>query len=128
MRVAEFRRRPIRTRSGRAVYLWLMASKPADPWNPSEADCRVRPEDLRQIDKIQTLLRALNDPMANVAALVGAVRVLSARCVRRAKLKSISREINSIEHALRVIGNKGTEQELLGVLEDLTVLKAETEG
>jgi hypothetical protein len=105
-----------------------MASKAADPWNPSEADCRVRPEDLQQIDKIHTLLRALNDPMANVAALVGAVRVLAARCVRRAKLKSISREINSIEHALRVIGNKGTEQELLGVLEDLTVLKAETEG
>jgi hypothetical protein len=48
--------------------------------------------------------------------------------VRRARLKSISREVSSIEHALRVIGNKGTEQELLGVLEDLTVFKAENEG
>jgi hypothetical protein len=105
-----------------------MASKAADPWNPTEADCRVRAEDLRELDKIHTLLKALNDPMANIARLVGAVRVLSARCVRRARLKSISREISSIEHALRVIGNKGTEQELLGVLEDLTVLKAETEG
>lgn len=105
-----------------------MLSKAADPWNPSEADCRVRPEDLSQIDEIHALLRALNDPMANVSELVGAVRVLSARCVRRARLKSISREISSIEHALRIIGNKGTEQELLGVLEDLTILKAETEG
>jgi hypothetical protein len=107
-----------------------MASKAAlaDPWNPSEEDCRVRPDDLREIGKIQALLRALNDPMANVAQLVGAVRVLSARCVRRARLKSISREITSIDHALRVVGNKGTEQELLGVLEDLTILKAETEG
>ena len=46
----------------------------------------------------------------------------------RPRLKSISREISSVEHALRIIGNKGTEQELLGVLEDLTILKAETEG
>ena len=99
-----------------------------DPWNPSEADCRVRAADLKELDKIHALLRALNDPMANIARLVGAVRVLSARCVRRARLKSISREISSIEHALNVIGNKGTEQELLGVLEDLTVLKAETDG
>jgi hypothetical protein len=99
-----------------------------DPFNPTEEDCRVRPEDLKEIDKIQTLLRALNDPMANVGRLVGAVRVLQARCVRRARLKSLSREISSVEHALSVIGNKGTEQELLGVLEDLTVLKAETEG
>jgi hypothetical protein len=105
-----------------------MASKAVDPWNPSESDCRVRLDDLREIDRIHALLSALNDPMANVAALVGAVRVLSARCVRRARLKSISREISSIEHALRVIGNKGTEQELLAVLEDLTVLKAENEG
>lgn len=108
----------------------MAASKPTapDPFNPSEDDCRVRLEDLKEIDKIHTLLRALNDPMANVGRLVGAVRVLQARCVRRARLKSLSREISSIDHALRVIGNKGTEQELLGVLEDLTVLKAETEG
>ncbi len=99
-----------------------------DPFNPTEEECRVRTEDLKEIDKIQTLLRALNDPMANVGRLVGAVRVLQARCIRRARLKSLSREITSVDHALRVIGNKGTEQELLGVLEDLTVLKAETEG
>jgi hypothetical protein len=50
-----------------------MASKGPDPWNPTEADCRVRAEDLREINKIHALLRALNDPMANVAGLVGAV-------------------------------------------------------
>jgi hypothetical protein len=115
-------------RSARAPYTLRVALKGPDPWNPTEADCRVRPEDLGEIDKIHALLRALNDPMANIAKLVAAVRVLSARCVRRARLKSISREVTSMEQALRIIGNKGTEQELLGVLEDLTVLKAESEA
>lgn len=105
-----------------------MARPPADPLNPSEADCRVRKEDLEELPKIHTLLKALNDPMANIARLVGDVRVLSARCVRRARLKALKREVPSIAYALSVIGNKGTEQELLSVLEDLTVLKAELDG
>src|SRR6188768_2935980 len=100
----------------------------ADPLNPTEADCRVWAEDLEELPKIHALLKALNDPMANIARLVGDVRVLSARCVRRARLKALKREVPSIAFALSVIGNKGTEQELLSVLEDLTVLKAELDG
>ena len=91
-------------------------------------DCRVRPEDLRELPRIHALLKALNDPYANIAALVSAVRVLAARCIRRARLKMLKREVASMEHALAVIGNKGTGEELLGVLEDLTVLKSELEG
>jgi len=91
-------------------------------------DCDVHPTDLEDIPKIQALLLALNDPYANVSALVGSVRVLSARCRRRARLRLLKSEVTSIEHALAVIGNKGTEEELLNVLEDLTVLKAELQG
>jgi hypothetical protein len=98
-----------------------------DPMNPTEADCRVRKEDLGELPRIHALLKALNDPMANIARLVGDVRVLSARCVRRARLKAMRKDVPSVAYALAVIGNKGTEQELLGVLEDLTVLKAELE-
>jgi hypothetical protein len=105
-----------------------MARPHDDAMNPSEADCRVRAADLEELPKIHALLQALNDPMANIARLVGDVRVLSARCVRRARLKLITREVPSVAYALSVIGNKGTEQELLNVLEDLTVLKAELEG
>jgi hypothetical protein len=39
----------------------------------------------------------------------------------------MKREVPSVAYALAVIGNKGTEQELLNVLEDLTVMKAELE-
>jgi len=108
----------------------MKGSPPAksDPMNPTDEDCRVRREDLDELPKIHALLKALNDPMANTARLVGDVRVLSARCIRRARLKAMKRELPSVAYALQVIGNKGTEQELLNVLEDLTVFKAELEG
>jgi hypothetical protein len=95
---------------------------------PYADDCNVRPEDLKDIPQIQSLLLALNDPYASIGKLVGNVRVLNARCRRRARLKSLAKEVTSIDHALAIIGNKGTEEELLGVLEDLTVLKAELSG
>src|SRR5262245_28576743 len=105
-----------------------MARVQTGPLDATVEDCRVRPEDLSELPKIHALLKALNDPYANTAALVSAVRVLAARCVRRARLKMLKREVSSMEHALGVIGNKGTEEELLGVLEDLTVLKSEIEA
>jgi hypothetical protein len=98
------------------------------PTDPRPDECQVRPEDLKDVRQIQTLLSALNDPYANIVELVGSVRVLAARCRRRARLKALAREVNSIAQALAIIGNKGTEEELLGVLEDLTVLKAELGG
>jgi len=98
------------------------------PTDPSADDCRARPDDLEDISKIQSLLLALNDPYASIAKLVGGVRLLDARCRRRARMKALRTEITSIAHALAIIGNKGTEEELLGVLEDLTVLKSELAG
>ena len=98
------------------------------PTDPFADDCRVRPEDLEDIPRIQSLLLALNDPYASIVKLVGSVRLLDARCRRRARLKALSKEVTSVAHALAIIGNKGTEEELLGVLEDLTVLKAELGG
>jgi hypothetical protein len=100
-------------------------SYPLVPTDPNADDCGVRPDDLKDIPKIQSLLLALNDPYASIVKLVGSVRVLDARCRRRARLKALAKEVTSLDHALAIIGNKGTEEELFGVLEDLTVLKAE---
>jgi hypothetical protein len=117
----------LRARQRRFMKKLGMQRSHGGPLDATEADCRVRPEDLAELPKIHALLKALNDPYANIAGLVSAVRVLAARCVRRARLKMLKREVASMEHALQVIGNKGTEEELLGVLEDLTVLKSEIE-
>jgi hypothetical protein len=95
---------------------------------PAADECEVRPEDLRDVAKIQKLLGALNDPYANVVALTEDIRVLAARCVRTAQRRSVRNDILSVGHALSLLGNKGVEAELLGVLEDLTVLKAELEA
>ncbi|HEY8944063.1 MAG TPA: hypothetical protein VIM73_07370 [Polyangiaceae bacterium] len=92
---------------------------------PNKEDCRARPEHLEDIPKIMDLLRALNDPLANIGRLVGAISVLAARCIFRAQASSPKLEIKSIDHALTLIGNKGLESELLQLLEDLTILKAE---
>jgi len=93
---------------------------------PGPDECRVRPEHLKELQKIQDLLIALNDPYANIGRLVGAIPVLAARCAKRASTRS-KLDILSIDHALTLIGNKGLESELLTLLEDLTVLKSEQE-
>lgn len=92
---------------------------------PTQNDCRARPEHLGDLAKIHELLQALNDPYANIGRLVGSIPVLAARCVFRAQTRSPKLEINSIDHALTLIGNKGLESELLTLLEDLTILKAD---
>ncbi|HET9956459.1 MAG TPA: hypothetical protein VFQ61_18265 [Polyangiaceae bacterium] len=94
---------------------------------PGPADCRVRPEHLKDLSKIQALLTALNDPYANIAKLVVAIPVLAARCIVRAAARS-KLDIATVDQALNLIGNKGLESELLVLLEDLTILKAETEA
>lgn len=104
-----------------------MRVTPAGTLKPAPEDCRVRPPHLQDLGKIQDLLTALNDPYANISKLVAAIPVLAARCVTRAIQRS-KLEINSIDHALTLIGNKGLESELLTLLEDLTILKAERES
>lgn len=94
----------------------------------SEQDCVVQSEHLEHVDNIRSLLGALNDPYASghkIAKLVAEIPVLAARCVRRAG-RTRSVEVATIEHALSLIGNRGLEAELLGVLEDLTLLKAQS--
>lgn len=94
---------------------------------PNKEDCRARTEHFEDLTKIQDLLRALNDPYANIGKLVGGIGVLAARCVSRAQASSPKLEIKSIDHALTLIGNKGLESELFQLLEDLTILKSEQE-
>jgi hypothetical protein len=103
-----------------------MRITPGGSLRPAPSDSRVRIEHLKDLDKIHELLLALNDPYANIGRLVASIPVLAARCATRAIERS-KLEINSIDHALTLIGNKGLEAELLTLLEDLTILKAERE-
>lgn len=105
-----------------------MRSIPGGPLKPTPGDCRVRAEHLKDLRKIQELLAALNDPYANITRLVEAIPVLAARCVQSALNRSSKRDVNSIDHALTLIGNKGLEFELFTLLEDLTVLKSEQDA
>lgn len=104
-----------------------MRITPGGSLRPAPDDCRVRDEHLKDLPKIHELLLALNDPYANIGRLVAGIPILAARCVARA-IKRGKPEINSIDHALTLIGNKGLEAELLTLLEDLTVHKAEREA
>lgn len=104
----------------------MRSLNPGGPLRVSRNDCRVRREHLKDLGKIHELLTALNDPYANIGKLVAAIPVLAARCVVLAGDRS-KQDINSIDHALTLIGNKGLESELLTLLEDLTILKAEIE-
>lgn len=89
---------------------------------------RVQKADLESLEPVRNLLTALNNPYvstARIEQLVEQIRVLRARCVRRAMLASDSELVPSLSEALALIGNKGLEAELLVVLEDLTILSAE---
>ncbi len=94
------------------------------------AECKVTLKHLSELPKITELLSALNDPLAggkNIGALVTKIPVLAARVVERALSQSRKKEIYSIDQAINMIGNRGLESELLSLLEDLTVKKAEAE-
>jgi HD-like signal output (HDOD) protein len=94
------------------------------------AECKVTVKHLTELPKITELLNALNDPLAggkNVGKLVARIPVLAARVVNRALSRSAKKEITSLDHAINLIGNRGLESELLELLEDLTIKKAELE-
>lgn len=89
---------------------------------------KVQKEDLQSLEPVRRLLSALNDPYVSttqIEQLVEKVRVLTARCVRRAIHSSDLEHTPTLGEALGLIGNKGLEAELLGVLEDLTILSSE---
>ena len=96
--------------------------------DPSE--CKITVKHLSELPKIMELLQALNDPLAggkNVGKLVTKIPVLAARVVNRALSQSRKKEISSVDQAINMVGNRGLENELLNLLEDLTIKKAEAE-
>lgn len=92
------------------------------PWD-------VIPADLECLDAVRSLLSALNDAYVStsqVQRLILDIPVLAARCVRRIGVKTpVTPAL--LEKALTTIGNMGLEAELLGLLEDLTTLRADME-
>lgn len=93
-------------------------------------ECKVTIKHLSELPKIMELLHALNDPLAggrNVGKLVTKIPVLAARLVDRALSQSRKKQIASLDQALNLVGNRGLESELLQLLEDLTIKKAEAE-
>ena len=96
--------------------------------DPSE--CKITVKHLSELPKIMELLHALNDPLAggrDVGKLVTRIPVLAARVVERALSHSRKKEISTVEQAINMVGNRGLESELLSLLEDLTIKKAEAE-
>lgn len=102
----------------------------AGPLNVDPADTKVQPKHLNELGKIHQLLSALNDPYAskNIGKLVSTIPILAARCIHRAASRSSKIEINSLDHAITLIGNRGLESELLDLLEDLTMCKSKLDN
>ena len=115
-------------RAGSPVRLAGQSARPT--FVAAREGCDVHASDLDDLGKIHELLRVLNDPVAarrNVATLVGSIPVLSARCVRRASGPNPQDDEMTLDRALVLMGNRGLESELLQLLEDLTILKADLE-
>src|SRR5450432_4583943 len=90
----------------------------------------VQAKHLKELDRIHELLRALNGPYAskNIGPLVTKIPILAARCVAKAASRSTKIEINSLDHAITLIGNRGLESVLFDLLEDLTMFKSKLDN
>jgi hypothetical protein len=94
-------------------------------------DCKIRPTDLGRLDLVKDLLSLLNDPYVGPYKLAETITnfpVFAARCRREAALSRPRSEVEDIERALNVIGNRGIEKVLLELLEDMTILKADLDA
>ncbi len=94
-------------------------------------DCRVSANDLKRLSLVKELLVLLNDPYVGpykLAETITNIPVFAARCRREAALSRPRTEVEDIERALNVIGNRGIEKVLLELLEDMTVLKSDLEA
>jgi hypothetical protein len=90
--------------------------------------CKVTPNDLKRLGQVSELLTLLNDPYIGPYKLKDCIEklpVLAARCRREAALHRPKSEVEQIERALNVLGNRGVEKVLLELLEDMTILKSE---
>jgi hypothetical protein len=87
----------------------------------------VTPDDLSCLDAVRDLLSALNNAYVStsqIQKLILDIPVLAARCMRRVAVKQTATP-ETLAKALTSIGNMGLENELLGLLEDLTTCRAD---
>lgn len=92
----------------------------------STTSCAVTPSDLEHLPEIKALLLSLNDAFASGPALENLIRsipVLSMRVIRSALWKRDDLDRCALGYALAMIGNRGLEDTLMQLLEDLTELK-----
>jgi hypothetical protein len=100
--------------------------RPAGKLRKAEA-WEVTPDDLSCLDAVRDLLSALNNAYVStsqIQKLILDIPVLAARCMRRIGVKQQA-TAESLAKALTTIGNMGLENELLGLLEDLTTCRAD---
>lgn len=91
----------------------------------------ITPDDLRDFGEIHGLLSVLNDPMAagrDLANWIERIPKLKERLLRTARVKSGHLDLDALGPALNILGNRGLEAELLQLLEDMTIAKADLEG
>lgn len=92
----------------------------------------VSPADLGRLADLHAILFALGDPAAaipRVAALCAALPPLAHRLMALARRRApVRRAPADLPAALAIVGNRGLEEVLLGLLEDLTVLKYDLES
>jgi len=89
---------------------------------------QVTEADLSRLAVLHELMAALGSPVAgsaSLAPLCEQIPALAERLVLRARTVSHARGPVDVPRALAVLGNQGLEEILLGLLEDLTVLKAD---
>jgi HD-like signal output (HDOD) protein len=108
-----------------------MLHKVSRAFQERSAECEVKPEHVAELGPLQELLSALNDPYAStrlISELVSRLPVLEARCIRDAAVRRPKGQITNLSQALSVLGNRGLEGTLLGLLEDLTILKSDMDA
>ena len=88
----------------------------------------VTEADLARLEVLHEILALLGDPQAASARLEPLCREmppLSQRLIALARRRLPMSSMVDVRRALSVIGNQGLEHVLLGLLEDLTILKAD---
>ncbi len=93
-------------------------------------ELQVTAQHLECFSNLHALLLVFNDPYASgfdLAKHVEEIPILAARLVRSARIQTGHLDLTNINTALSFLGNKGLEGELLNLLEDMTVAKADLE-
>jgi hypothetical protein len=87
-------------------------------------------EELKHLAALHSILSTLNDNTAGVNQLVrylGDLPALAARVLVAARREARDRDVETVEHGLSILGNRGFEGVLLDYLEALTILKSDLE-